>query len=89
MTGARKKIEENGFADLGQRPSEAGRAGRCHDENEAEGVEGGLASDHHDYADSHDGYDKYKAPRGLLEAEEEREYEDEAECGRLAHCWCR
>ena len=72
--------------DLRQGPAEAGEEGACEDEDEADGAELRFTRDHHNDAGGHGGDDGAEFPRGLLEAEEEREEQDEGEGGGLAHC---
>lgn len=71
--------------DLCQAPPEAGEEGRGDDEDEADGIEGRLAGDHHDDADGHGGDDEDELERRGFEAEEEGEDEDKGEGGRFTH----
>ena len=72
--------------DLCQGPAEAGEEGARKDEDETDGAELCFARDHHNDAGGHGGDDGAEFPRGLLEAEEECEEQDEGQRGGLAHC---
>lgn len=71
--------------DLRQCPAKAGEERGRHDKHKADGVEFCFASDHHDNAYGHGGDDGAELPRGLFEAEEECEEQNEGERGGFAH----
>ena len=70
---------------MGQGPSEAGEEGAGDYEREADEIEGGFASNHHNDADCHGGDDQDEFPRWGFESEYECKDEDEGEGGGLAH----
>lgn len=72
--GGRGVAEEQ---DLCETPAEAGEEGGGDDEDEAEGVEGGFAGDHHDDADGHGGDDEDEFDGWRFEPEEEGEEQHE------------
>jgi hypothetical protein len=83
MTGARKKMEENGFAVAGLRRSRIWVKDQRKPDEQAETMtrmKGSLAGYHHDDTSGHDKDDEYKSPGRLFEAKEECEDEHEAEC---------